>query len=296
MAARYTELKGRRQIVSFFFSTLISRHTFRAFPAFLVLLTLGVLVPRNAPAQNLTVPPSQVLVAGEELVYNVRYGFIDLGQVRIRVEDKTTLGNHRVYKAEALIRSYRGVPFVDLHATYHSWMDSLVFSRQFVGKTQDGKFWEYSRYVFEYDVDRVVMETGKRDTIPQRRDTMTVKHQLQDGLSLFFYARDQLYAGKAMNIPALVSEKQVNTYINFRNRRESVEIDAIEWPVDVIYFDGTAEFVGIFGLTGDFEGWFSNDEARIPIQAKMKVIIGSITLELMEWKRAGWIPPRGVIR
>jgi hypothetical protein len=45
-------------------------------------------------------------------------------------------------------------------------------------------------------------------------------------------------------------------------------------------------------LTGDFEGWFSNDEARVPILAKMKVILGSITIELMRWKRAGWTPPR----
>lgn len=289
MIARHTESKGRKHIVSTCISFLAGR-------AFLIVPLLVVVISWRGAAQNPPVPPSRVLAVGEELVYNVRYGFIDLGQVRIRVENKTTLDGHPVYKAEALIRSYRGVPFVDLHATYHSWMDSLMFSRQFIGKTRDGKFWEYSRYVFDYDNDRAIMETGKRDTIPQRRDTIAVQRDFQDGLSLFFYARDQLYARKPMNIPALVNEEAVNTYINFHGRRESVEIDAIEGPVDVIYFDGTAEFVGIFGLTGDFEGWFSNDEARIPIQAKMKVIIGSITLELMEWKRDGWIPPREGIR
>ncbi len=97
-----------------------------------------------------------------------------------------------------------------------------------------------------------------------------------------------------MNIPAIVKEEKVNTFIDFTNKRETVEVDAIEYPVDVVEFEGKAEFVGIFGLTGDFEGWFSNDEARVPIVAKMKVIIGSVTLELMEWKRPGWIPPRGV--
>jgi hypothetical protein len=57
-------------------------------------------------------------------------------------------------------------------------------------------------------------------------------------------------------------------------------------------FDGRADFVGIFGLTGGFEGWFSNDEARVPIMAKMKVLIGSVTIELMRWNRPGWTPPR----
>ena len=50
---------------------------------------------------------------------------------------------------------------------------------------------------------------------------------------------------------------------------------------------GNAEFVGIFGLTGEFSGWFWNDDARIPIVAKMQVIIGSVTIELMSWKRPG---------
>jgi hypothetical protein len=67
----------------------------------------------------------------------------------------------------------------------------------------------------------------------------------------------------------------------------------VDYPVDVVHFDGNMDFVGIFGLTGGFEGWFSNDEARVPILAKMKVLIGSVTVELMKWTRPGWNPPRG---
>jgi hypothetical protein len=70
------------------------------------------------------------------------------------------------------------------------------------------------------------------------------------------------------------------------------EVDAIKYPVDVVHFEGEAGFVGIFGLTGGFEGWFSNDAAQVPILARMKVILGSVKIELIKWKRAGWTPPR----
>jgi len=30
----------------------------------------------------------------------------------------------------------------------------------------------------------------------------------------------------------------------------------------------------------------------VPIKAKMKVLIGSVTVELMDYRRAGWVPPR----
>jgi hypothetical protein len=76
------------------------------------------------------------------------------------------------------------------------------------------------------------------------------------------------------------------------SKKTSTEIDAVKYPVETIEFDGRADFVGIFGLTGGFSGWFSNDEAAVPIIAKMKVILGSIRLELVKWNRPGWVPPR----
>jgi len=244
-------------------------------------------------AQTNFIPPSRVLVEGEELVYNVRYTFIDLGQVKIRTLKKVQTPEYFAYHSIANINSYKGIPFVDLSATYESDMDSSVYSHAFVGKDKEGKVWNFARYKFEYDRKRVLIDKGRKDTLVERRDTMELDRHLQDGLSLFFYARDQLFSARRMNVPCLVAEKKVNTYIDFsRQERKSVDLDAVDYPVDVVGFDGTAEFVGIYGLTGDFEGWFSNDEARIPIIAKMKVIIGSVTLELVSWNRPGWNPPR----
>jgi Protein of unknown function (DUF3108) len=224
-------------------------------------------------------------------VYNVRYGFIDLGQVRINTIDKVRTATFVGYDGKARIDSYQGVPFVDLHATFESLMDSSIFSRRFLGKSKEDDSWEFSRYIFDYPRRMVILETGKKDTVVEHRDTLEVDEPYNDGLSLFFFAREHLKSGITMTIPTLVKEKKVSTYINFSDQRTSVEIDGVDHPIDVIHFEGTAGFVGIFGLTGDFEGWFSNDDARVPILAKMKVIIGSVTIELMRWKRPGWTPP-----
>jgi hypothetical protein len=259
-----------------------------------VLLLLAATFPQFSLAQTSSNPSSVVLVEGEELVYNVRYSFIDLGQVKIRTLKRVETAEYSAHHSIANISSYKGIPFVDLSATYESDIDSAVYSHAFVGKDKEGRVWNFARYKFEYDRQRVLIDMGRRDTLIERRDTMVAERHLQDGLSLFFYARDQLFSGKRMNIPCVVAEKRVNTYIDFsRHERKSVDLDAVDYPVDVVGFDGTAEFVGIYGLTGDFEGWFSNDEARIPIVAKMKVIIGSVTLELVSWYRPGWKPPRG---
>ena len=244
------------------------------------------------PARGQGVPPDHVFVEGEELVYNVRYGFIDLGQVRIRTVRADREGGRTVFEGKGLIDSYAKVPFVDLHAVYESRIDSDGYSRGFVGRQKDNGQWDVARYTFDYPAGRVFIATGVNDSIVAKRDTLQVQTPYQDGLSLFYYARTRLFAGGAVNVPTIIKEQKVNTTINFRAEHGSVDLDAVDYPVDVVRFDGNMDFVGIFGLTGAFEGWFSNDDARVPIQAKMKVLIGSVTVELMKWTRPGWNPPR----
>lgn len=260
----------------------------------LAVFTIGVVVPglSRCVAQVNGDPPSRVFVEGEELVYNVRYTFIDLGQIRIKTIGKARQATFVAYDSRAYIDSYRGIPFVDLHAIFESRMDTTVCSRGFVGKVKQDEKWDFARYNYDYDRHRVIMEMGDRDSVVAKRETLQVNGPQQDGLSLFFFAREHLFSGKKLNVTGIVTERQVNTYIDFLKERTSVEVDAIEYPVDVTKFEGKLDFEGIYGLTGGFTGWFSHDDARIPILAKMRVIVGSVTIELMRWTRPGWTPPR----
>ena len=86
----------------------------------------------------------------------------------------------------------------------------------------------------------------------------------------------------------------MTTKINLSVENLEEEIDAVDYPIDVVKLDGRADFVGVFGLTGAFEGIFSNDLAGIPITARMKVVLGSVRVELRKWKRGDWIPPKAM--
>lgn len=232
---------------------------------------------------------------GEELIYNVSYVFIDIGQIRVKVLDKMTKGETSYYRAIAYMDSYAGVPFVNLHSIYESNVRDDIVSLWFRSREKDDSRWYYTVYGFRYDERQLTVQKGvwgsrKIDSI----DTLFVDTLQQDGLSLYYFARQHLRSGQTMHVPIVVKEKFAFTDINFYGKRTSVEIGAVKYPVDVIEFDGTAKFVGVYGLTGEFQGWFSNDEARIPIVARMKVIIGSIKVELMKWNRESWSPPQYV--
>ncbi len=241
-----------------------------------------------------TVASSGIFFVGERLEYEVSYSIFALGTVKIEIIDSAQRNGATVFRAKALMDSYSGVPFVNLHWIFYSEIDPHFYSHFFSGvDNKDSNNVSYSNYSFDYPHDRVFVERGIRQEHDSAiKTTDTISSLYQDGLSLFYYARGNLHSNEPENIPTFVSEKKVNTYINFINKKASTEIDAVKYPVETIEFDGRADFVGIFGLTGGFSGWFSNDEAAVPIVAKMKVILGSIRLELVKWNRPGWVPPR----
>jgi len=244
----------------------------------------------SAPALPLN---AQVISPGEELLYEVSFLGIKLGSIKITTEPNELLNQKVVNKAKAIMDSYSGIPFVDLHVIYQSWMDpSLSFSHQFIGNTKEKEYWLYDKLDFDYDSKNIHIEKWKLKDKYYSNDIPTNK-KISDGLSLFFVARQHLRSNKTLKIPTFIDKAVVSTTINFTGRKENVDIKAVNYPVKTIYFFGLTDWTGIYGLTGRFEGWFTDDAASVPIKANMKVYVGSVRIELISWKRASWTPPKG---
>ncbi len=232
-------------------------------------------------------------LVGEDLVYNVSYAGINIGQIRVRVTGAAGAGSAVRTAARVSMDSYDGIPFVDLHAVYEDTMAAPCHSAWFRSRTKKDGQWYMSTYRFDYPSRRLVLEHGlwKSDRVHDR-DTLRVDTLQQDGLSLFFFARRSMIPGSRWAVPTVVSERQGVTTLSVDARRTAEKIDAVAYPIAVQHAEGEAGFVGVFGFTGHFEGWFSDDPARVPILAKLKVLIGTIRVELMQWRRDGWQPPR----
>lgn len=238
---------------------------------------------------------SEFLVVGEELIYNVSYASIDIGQIRLKVVEKVVNNGKTAYRATANIDSYKGIPFVDLHVIYESLFENIVATLWFHARLKNNTRWSYINYDFNYERQCVYTEEGVYGTNEVLKyDSIKIDTHYQDGLSLLYMARMLASSKQKITIPTMIDKQKASTYINFTSKRSGESIKAIDYPVDVVQLEGKANFMGIFGLTGEFKGWFSNDEARVPILAKMKVIIGDVRIELMKWSREGWYPPKFV--
>lgn len=270
----------------------------RLFSVFIVVFcalgTIGASSPTTTPPSEASSKrTSTVLKPGEELMYKVSYGFITLGYIKLTTEKQTTYNNREVAVAKANLKSADGIPFVDLNVVFRSWMSpSTQYSHKFyAAEKQDESTWEVEEYFFEYPKDYIGLRTRVKNNVSDT-NTIGTSEYWSDGLSLLYLAREFANTKRNVRIPTMIMGDTARTIINFRNEQEAVEIDAVDYEVDALVLDGKALWEGVYGMKGDFVGWFSNDEARVPIRAELEVYVGDVTLELISWKRDGWSPPR----
>jgi Protein of unknown function (DUF3108) len=265
-----------------------------------LVLTIGFTTKNASPEASSVFSPQGIpmLQVGEELVYRVSYSFFHIGSIVVRILDKRVENGRVVYRAKAIIDSAPGLPFVNLHIRFTSEFDESLFSYSWVAEDSSKKETLVRKLTFDYDSMRVVLVKGKKTATDsfavESIDTSKITARCQDGLSLFYYARAHVREKKEENVPTFIDKEQVNTFFNFTNELEDEEIDSVKYPIEIVTFDGRADFVGVFGLTGGFRGRFSNDEASVPILARMNVILGSIKVQLESWHRPDWVPPKYV--
>ena len=242
---------------------------------------------------NKTFSQSGVFSDGEELIYDVYYSFINIGWAKFNTTRE--IGKKNVYKCEAVLKSNEALPFVTVDFYFVSEievLDNYIRPLHFTSKEfKNGKA-SILIYDFHYDSSFVyIKKTGYEGQLEYEK-RMPLTTVFQDGLSIFYFARFNFFSNKSVDVPVIINQDSSSIHINYNTSKTDVDIDEVDYDISSVHLEGNTQYQFVFGLTGDFSGWFSNDAARIPLKAKLKVKIGNITLELKGWKRQGWNPPQ----
>jgi hypothetical protein len=231
------------------------------------------------------------IIIGEEYTYIVKYAFLNLGEVKTKVFAKEILDGKTIYKAMAYIDSYEGLPIVDIHQTYESWFDSTLYPVYFQTVFFEDTDTSYTKYFFEEE-NRIQVIKGKLHCKETLLDTtVEVDGRFYDGLSLLYSTRYNFNQLDSIALQCYVSEDTSTTVINYYQDKEEISIESVKHTIGCRRLDGESSFTGVYGLTGYFEGWFSDDEQRVPISADLQVLIGNVKVELIDWNNEQWQPP-----
>ena len=244
-------------------------------------------------AGNKTFSQSEVLADGEELIYEVYYSFINIGWTKFTTN--RVIGTTNRYVCEAVLKSNDAMPFVTVDFNFISELeikDNTLRPLKFTSKEfKEGRVSTLT-YIFNYDSSFVDIKKIGYNGETEYGKRMHMYSVFQDGLSIFYYARFNYFSQKSLYVPVLINQDSISLRLNFNTNKTDVDIGEVDYDISSLFLDGRTDYEMVFGLTGDFSGWFSNDAARIPLKAKLKVKIGNITLELKAWKRKNWSPPK----
>ncbi len=231
-----------------------------------------------------------MLAPGETLRYKVRWSFIRLGTVEIRQNAADPLTpNTREFIL--LVKSASGLPFIDLDIT-HSMSASLgpLEFQTLVVQNGNGEK-EKTTYNLDYGNQTMIVVDSVAGA-EVLRDTLRIAERCYEALSLLFLARSHASEKGTMVAPTVVSKSLGETILHFTGESEEIDVPAFDDPVQAYHFTGDARWVGdgFAGMSGEFEGWVSRDEAAVPLRAKVGIFLGSIVLELESYERPSWRP------
>lgn len=238
---------------------------------------------------------SEVFQSGEILKYKVKWSFFRLGSIIIKTTLDSNYRNQDHYQISMAVQSSPYIPFINIDEINETLVDGAYgMSKYYYARHKSIS--DDIEIITSYDLNSKQVFFSLKDLKQNTYKRLEIIYNVPpylDGPSLFFFARRNIHSNKQFFVPTIVDGKIEKTRLDFTDSLEYIEVDAISNPVMTKYCEGFAEWEGATsaGMSGTFKGWISNDEAAVPIRAEVKILLGSLVIELEDFTRERWIPP-----
>ncbi len=212
---------------------------------------------------------------GESLRFSVQYGFIHAGSAWLEVPE---------------IVDWNGRPSYRLVARAES---NGFFSKMYKVRNRIESLWDVdTRHSWRYFEDRHEGKFHANDTIRFEGSPLQAHYKngqsydlvgpVQDALSSFYYFRTQpLAVGGSITFDYHASRKTAPLEVKVLGRQK---IKTPAGKFDCLVIEPILKAGGIFKNKGRLVIWLTDDERRMPVMMKSKVLIGSISVILQEVK------------
>jgi hypothetical protein len=211
---------------------------------------------------------------GEKLDFDIGYGFINAGSATLEVSDLIEYNERPCYLVTSQANSNKFFSsFYRVEDKVESIIDATgLFSWHFEKKLREGGYQADKAYSFDQLNHKVFYEG----------DTIDVAHFVQDALSILYFARTQdLEVGKSIFIDNFTDGKMYPLEVRVL-KRETVSVEAGKF--DCLVIEPLLLSSGIFKHEGRLKVWLTDDRIKLPVLMKSKVLVGSITAELTDYK------------
>jgi hypothetical protein len=227
------------------------------------------------------------LLAGEKLVYDIRWSGMPAGAATLSVKWKRDFEGAKAYHVECETKTNRftsfSYPVEDKTITI---IDAKgAFSRLFQMSKSEHRIKRTEHIRFDYENDIAVYEQRRPGPFPTKsRKRVHIDGFMQDPLSCVYYLRTMpLSPGDTVRMP-VHTERRVWPLTIEVVRREELDIPGFG-KLSTLRIEPTMHFPGIFVRKGRMVIWV-DEETRIPVRMHVDIPIGSITVTLVDTEKA----------
>ncbi|MEK6589152.1 MAG: DUF3108 domain-containing protein [Nitrospinota bacterium] len=219
---------------------------------------------------------------GEELIYEISWFGIPAGTGKLHVKEKSMMDGREVFHITySALSSEKLSYFYKVEDTAETFMDVIGLYP-----------WRYKLKIRESrskrDIETIFDQIGHKATFIKDQDkpvVVSIPSKVQDAFSALYCLRtNNLKVNDKVIIDVFEDKKnwQVEVLVL---RKERIKIYSGE--VDTILVKPLLKFEGVFQRKGDVYIWLTDDEKKIPVQVKMRILLGSIYAKIIDMRGAG---------
>lgn len=214
---------------------------------------------------------------GEKFTFEVKYGFVSAGLAIISIPGIKKIAGRDCYEISFRVSSHPAFdPFYRVRDNYSTLLDvSGIFPWKFEQHIREGK---YSRdFSAFFDQRKLVAVTSQ--------GSYGIPPYVHDIVSAFYYFRtldlSKLKTGSIVHLTNFYNDRVYNLDVLVQGR-EKVKVKAGTFRC--IAIEPLVKEGGLFKSEGSIMIWLTDDERKMPVKVKAKVIIGSIEGELIDYR------------
>jgi hypothetical protein len=242
---------------------------------FLLILLFLFFFPQTSYSQksDFRKVENKAFKVGEKLRFDVKYGFVTAGIAEYSITKISKLAGRNVYNVSFNVNSVPAFdPFYKVRDHYETYIDiEGIFPWRFEQHIREGGYSRDFSAFFDQRKGKAKTSEGSYD-IPK---------YVNDIVSALYLARTFDFSkskeGDKVNLENFYKDKVYPLDVVFRGK-ERVTVAA--GTFDCIILEPMVREGGLFKSDGNIIVWLTNDDLKIPVKVKTKILIGSIDAEL----------------
>jgi hypothetical protein len=210
---------------------------------------------------------------GEKLTFDVKYGFVTAGVATFQIPKMRKISGRDAYHVTFEVNTVSNFDWIyKVRDRYETFIDAKgIFPWRFEQHIREGGYSRDFAAFFDHRSGKAKTSEGEYD----------IPLYVNDIVSAFYLARTFDYSTLKVNdrIPLknFYKDKVYDLDVRYLGK-ETIEVPAGKFRCIIV--EPLVQEGGLFKSEGNIMIWLTDDELKIPVRVKTKVVIGSIDADL----------------